>query len=245
MTFNIRRDLMQDGTDSWEYRKEKVIQIIKDLKIDVFGIQEGLPHMIKYMENKLTEYTMIGQGRNNEKSDEYNAIFYKTKSFISLDRGQFWLSETPSVPGSIGWGSKYPRICTWSEFAHIKNSSSSFYVFNTHLDNSSQLARVYGIKLIIEQIIFLLEKSIPVILMGDFNCERNNYVINYVEKIGLFQPCLKGKTFHNFNGGICGKLIDYLFVSNQIKFIESFINRRSFEEKYPSDHYPVIAKIQL
>jgi hypothetical protein len=28
--------------------------------------------------------------------------------------GTFWLSESPSVPGSISWGAKAPCIATWA-----------------------------------------------------------------------------------------------------------------------------------
>ena len=53
MSYNIRLDVESDGVNQWDNRKEGLVSLIKDEKPDVLGIQEGLPHQIKYLSNQL------------------------------------------------------------------------------------------------------------------------------------------------------------------------------------------------
>ena len=69
----------------WKHKTKKhVISLIKEEKPDVLGIQEGLPHQIKYLSNQLDEYSMIGEGRDGGDNGEYSAIYYKNKNNIEL-----------------------------------------------------------------------------------------------------------------------------------------------------------------
>src|SRR5699024_6944712 len=144
---------------------------------DVFGIQEGLHHMMMDLKIYLPEYTMIGKGRGGDDRDEYNAVFYKKSVWTLKGYGQFWLSKTPDVPGSVDWNSACPRICTWAILAFSADPKREFALFNTHLDHESRFAQKEGIKLICLNMEHILQKELPVVLMGDFNCEPGNDVV--------------------------------------------------------------------
>lgn len=45
-----------------------------------------------------------------------------------LEGGTFWLSESPSVPGSISWGATAPSIATWAISSHICSNLSRFFL---------------------------------------------------------------------------------------------------------------------
>src|SRR5699024_11559461 len=79
----------------------------------------------------ISAYNMIGEGRDGGKSGEYNTVFYKRDVLTLKNQGQFWLSETPDIPGSISWNSGCKRICTWGNFSYSDNTSNTFYVYNT------------------------------------------------------------------------------------------------------------------
>ncbi|KAL3840652.1 hypothetical protein ACJIZ3_025243 [Penstemon smallii] len=49
-----------------------------------------------------------------DSSDQHCTIFYDKEKVELLEGGTFWLSESPSVPGSISWGSSDPCISTWA-----------------------------------------------------------------------------------------------------------------------------------
>ena len=74
------------------------------------------------------------------------AIFWRTAELELLDKGTFWLSETPDQV-SKGWDASYRRTCTWAGFRHRK-SGQTCYFFNTHLDNDGKVAREESIKLL-------------------------------------------------------------------------------------------------
>lgn len=238
-------DTKDDGENAWPNRKEQVLQTIQSQNPDILSIQEGLYHMVAYLNTNLSAYTMIGMGRDGGTAGEYNAIFYKKEILLLKQQGQFWLSATPNVPGSKSWGSGSNRICTWGEFMYSDCSLDAFYIFNTHLDNASQLARLKGSEVIMSQIKPLLQKGASVLLTGDLNCGNNNEVINCIEEWGLKNQYVKGRTFHDFLGGETGEQIDYIFLFGEYELKKITVDRRSFNGKYPSDHYPVVANVSF
>ncbi|MCH90940.1 dnase I-like superfamily protein, partial [Trifolium medium] len=53
-------------------------------------------------------YDQFGVSRKGpqDTTDEHCTIFYDKEKVELLEGGTFWLSESPSVPGSISWGSE-------------------------------------------------------------------------------------------------------------------------------------------
>jgi endonuclease/exonuclease/phosphatase family metal-dependent hydrolase len=258
MTFNLRVDVPRDGSNAWGNRAKKVNQLINNHQPTFIGTQEGLLRMIKEIEEDLTDYRWIGEGRRGGMADEFCAIFYHDKKLDVVEKGQFWLSEQPDTPNSISWESDFPRICTWGHF-RLKNEDTEFIVFNTHLDHISQDARESGIHLIWKRISEHYDrKQIPIILTGDLNSEPANTVVRFLrgeasimnETVNL-QDAFKvlkepvGRTFHHFNGGTEGEPIDYIFAGPEIKMLKTNVDRRKIDNAYPSDHYPVISTLEI
>jgi len=114
MTFNLRVATAFDLTNTWDLRRGMVVERIRAFDPDMLGTQEGLEGMENYLQDKLTEYTFFGVGRNDGKdAGEMCGIFYKTSKFDQLDGGHFWLSQNPEKPGTKGWGAWFPRMVTW------------------------------------------------------------------------------------------------------------------------------------
>jgi len=244
MTFNLRMDTEEDGDNAWPYRKNAVIQMIQNHQPTVLGTQEGLHHMVEFLSSSLTDYAQIGEGREGGQNGEYSALFYKKDQLNLIDQGQFWLSETSDIPNSVSWKSACPRICTWGKFTFVDNPNEKIAVLNTHLDHISQLAREKGMDLIGSHIDAFIKQDIPVVLMGDFNCEPNNAAIQSIQELGLqVLPQESGRTFHGFHGGTEGEPIDYICASKEFTQSTTVINRQTFEQKYPSDHYPVVSQL--
>lgn len=116
----------KDGVNAWPNRKEMVKGLIRFHDFDIFGTQEGFKHMLDGIA-ELDGYAYIGAGRDDgEDAGEHSAIFYKTSRFDLLDKGNFWFSETPDVPGK-GWDATCcNRICSWGKFRD-KESGKVFY----------------------------------------------------------------------------------------------------------------------
>lgn len=253
MTYNIRLDHPVDGVNQWPLRKDKLFQLIVNEAPDVLCIQEGLPHQVKELKKGLVNYVFVGVGRENGKNKgEYSAIFLLKTKFKIVSQNTFWLSPTPTIPGSKGWDAAITRICTYAEVLYGPEKKR-FFIFNTHFDHMGEVARQESSKLILAQMASIC-KGAPILFTGDFNAEpyskaletllASNYpkfTDNHVDS-EAYPNC----TFTGFevNSGTC-KRIDYVlsdmnFIPTSYKIIST--NNGKY---YPSDHLPVVAVLEL
>ncbi|MCJ8010278.1 endonuclease/exonuclease/phosphatase family protein [Paenibacillus sp. KQZ6P-2] len=256
MSFNLRYNNPGDGANQWMYRADRAAQMIKDHHPLVIGTQEGYYDMLTDLQERLDDYAWAGTGRMGGHENEHCAIFYRKEVLALLEQGTFWLSETPDVPGSKSWDSDLPRICTWARFEH-RQIGEKLTVFNIHLDHLGQEARNQGTRMIWESIASSYEKHpTPTILTGDFNSHPSELPIALLRgniELDGQRSWLKdaytamsseiGSTRHDFNGGEQGEPIDYIFVSPEWNVRSIQVDRHLMDGAYPSDHYPVIAKL--
>ena len=250
MTFNIRYGTANDGPNRWELRRDHLIQVVKAHDPDVVGLQEALHFQIDEMLAAMPDYRIVGVGRTDGgQGGEYAAILYRA-SRLSVRRTEtFWLSDTPEIVKSNTWGAALERICTWALFDD--KQGRSFYTFNVHFDHISQPAREKSVGLLLTRIAARAPAA-PVVVTGDFNTGESNPVT---------QAMLKGfrdtyrvahpketdvGTANAFKfGNTKGEKIDYIFVEPSTEVLSAAIDRASADGRYPSDHFPVIAKIRL
>jgi endonuclease/exonuclease/phosphatase family metal-dependent hydrolase len=261
MTFNIRYGTAADGADAWPLRRDLALRVMRDFGAEVLGLQEALRFQLDEIAQALPQYGEIGVGRDDGvRAGEYAAILYDRRRLTPLDEGWFWLSDTPDVPGSMTWGNHYPRIVTWTRFAD-RVRERSFYVFNTHWDHESQLARERGAGLMMERIKARAATEDPVLLLGDFNVGSTNPAFQtLLEPLG--QSPIAGSltdtfrarypdaterigTFHAFRGSRQGDKIDAVLASRAWQILDADIVHDSENGRYPSDHFPVTATLVL
>lgn len=260
MTFNIRYDSGPSGNNAWNRavnpRRERVISVMKDSQADFIGLQEVLANQADDLVAALTDYSFFGVGRDDGvRKGEFAGIFYRSDRFELLDGNHFWLSETPEVPGTVFPGSGSIRLATWVRLLDLR-ANRTFLLLNTHWDNVSQSSREKSGALIRERLAGLAQGD-PVIVTGDFNTtESNTAVLNITSGAPATAPLLRDAyrlvhtpqeqaelTFHNFNGATVGQRIDFVLHNDDLKPLAAAIVRTSFEGLYPSDHYPVTAKL--
>ncbi len=254
MTYNIRLDTQNDSLNSWQFRKDFLLAQLNYYKPDIFGIQEGLKHQVKWIDENLENYSFVGVGRADvkEKGDgEFSAIYYNVNKFVKIDANTFWLSETPELP-SRGWDASLNRICTYILLKE-KQTGISFFVFNTHFDHKGIIAREKSAELVLQKMFFINKQNHPMILMGDFNLTPNESPINMITKklndsrsATIEQPFGPEGTYSGFD--ICKpvrKRIDYIFTSKDILVNNYAVICDIVNQRYPSDHFPVLINIDL
>lgn len=250
MTFNIRFANPADAEYAWKQRRKMVANSIELHKPHLFGIQEGLHEQVLFLEETLDDYGWIGVGRDDgKKSGEYAAIFYRKNRVDVLDKGNFWLSEQPEVPGSKSWSTAVTRMCTWGKFRD-KATGQVFYHFNTHWDHRSEDARQESAHLITSKV-----KSIAgdefVILTGDMNATRDKQpyktlMENFRDTRNLADKGHLGPDFTYVGFPYKphpGKVIDYVLTRNiPESFTVDLHTTLTVHEngKYVSDHLPVM-----
>jgi len=252
-SYNIRLDVASDSLNRWDNRKDFLIGQLNFHEPDVFGIQEGLLHQLEEIKQGMPGYSYLGKGREDGlKNGEFSAIFYNTDKLELLEENTFWLSETPELP-SKGWDAAIKRVCTYGLFKD-KNSSQNFWVFNTHFDHLGEEARKESVFLIMERILELNKQDLPVILTGDLNLEPDHPSILLLSSAMQDSHLLAGDKAFGPQGTFNGfkfsepitRRIDYIFISKTgFKLLKYAILSDSKDLRYPSDHFPVIAKLSF
>ena len=248
LSFNIRFANPNDGINVWGKRSKHVSGLIQKYDDDIIGVQEALLSQIEDIRKDLGHiYEIYAVGRGGEgKNNESCAILCKRERFLILDKGTFWLSETPDIIGSKLDGSTLPRICSWMRLFDFYNERVIF-VFNTHLDHMNSKIRFRMVEILNSYLEKLLINSISrnVILMGDFNAISNEETIGFIKE-KLNDSCLDEKefTFHGWTGKNQYGRIDYIFYKENRMELKIFKTiKDEFEEdgikKYPSDHFPI------
>ncbi|HQK37781.1 MAG TPA: endonuclease/exonuclease/phosphatase family protein [Bacteroidales bacterium] len=254
MTFNIRLDTPVDSMNNWKYRRENAARMIRFYDADLLGTQEVLHNQLQDLLALLPEYGFTGVGRKDGKTEgEYSALFYRKSRFELLKTGNFWLSQTPEVPGSMGWDAACERMVTWGIFKD-RETGKKFAAFNTHFDHKGKLARLNS-ALLLKERTGQIAGNLPVILTGDFNTTEGSEPIQALLEGGKLKDTRRSAalvygpewTFHGF-----GKVplpererIDFIFVSSAIKVNVCASLAEVCDTIYLSDHNPVLAKVVL
>lgn len=236
MSFNVR---------CGEFDREEIVpQLIADYLPDSVGVQEcdGTWYLTlkAYLAN---DYGIVGVGRLSgiKCIGEASAILYRKDKYKVVDSDTFWLSETPDKV-SKGWDANHNRICTWAILEN-KETGKQYVHLNTHLDHIGELARINGLKLVLEK---ANSFDMPAVITGDFNFEKGCELYAEFEKAGfsdtqdMAADTMYGKTYHGYSGGEEGNPIDFIMVNNKITDVKTYkIVRDTVDGKYVSDHYPI------
>lgn len=250
-SYNLRYDNKGDGINAWPNRKEMVKGLIRFHEFDIFGTQEVLINQLHDVA-ELQDFAFLGKGRDDGKEGgEHSAIFYKKDRFKVLKSGDFWLSETPEKPG-LGWDATCcNRICSWAKFQDM-NTKKEFFFFNVHFDHQGVEARRQSGFLMVKKIKEIAGSS-PAILTGDFNSTPETEQIQTIQTLlndshEVSEQPLYGPegTFNAFKFDAPMKTrIDYIFVSKPIKVLKYGVLTDAKEQRYPSDHQPIVIKAEI
>ena len=249
MSYNIRCHAPDDlGQKNWFYRANLVADTIEDAQPGIIGFQEVNSWQYDYLCETMPLYDSIITYRDNMPVySEGCPVFYRTDLYSLVDKGSFWLSETPEVM-SKDWGAACYRICS---YAILKDNltEKEFVVFNTHLDHVSDEARIKGIQVVLDKIKDF--GSIPAILMGDLNAEEDsetykNATVNFDDVKYKTDNTMTSCTYHNWGEALDRNCIDYIMISKGDFNVKSYeVITDTYDGIYTSDHFPLTATLTL
>ncbi|TVR70597.1 MAG: endonuclease/exonuclease/phosphatase family protein [Marinilabiliales bacterium] len=255
MTFNVRFDNPADGENRWEARIPIVKSYMKEAAPDIVGMQEVLVNQIEDFLDIMPGYAYVGTGRDDGRTGgEYSPIYYREERFNLRDHGQFWLSETPEIPGSRSWDAAITRIVSWAALED-RQSGEIIYAFNTHFDHRGVQARLNSIELMADRITEIAGDA-PVIVVGDFNIRKSSedyeFMVNtFAERNGLTNAELIAEepvtgaqsTFNGFRTDIEPRVIDFIFVDDNYRVLSYRVDEEMENGIFISDHWPVVAEV--
>lgn len=248
ITSNIRYENPQDGNHSWDNRRPLLQKIITGFHPDILGTQEGREMQIKSLAKHLP--LKLVESHRNWITDRMYPCLYINEEQIKLgNSGDIWLSETPEISGSKSFKSAFPRLCTWMQVTHLINNQD-YFVVNTHLDHVLEETRINQVNVLITEVQKINKEKLPLILMGDFNDSPNSAIRKLItEKLSLKDPWIEmglpeETSHHGFTGVAAnGDRIDWILVPEAFAVEEIQLEKNSFENIFPSDHYPLLATV--
>lgn len=257
MSFNIRLNIAADSLNAWPYRKDKVASQILFHEVHLLGVQEALHDQMMDLVNRLPKFKYTGGGRDDGKQKgEYSAIFYDTTRLQLLQSQTFWLSETPTVPGSKSWDAAITRIVTWAKFRDRK-TKKIFFAFNTHFDHIGKVARRESANIVLNKVKEIAGNT-PAVITGDFNAQPSDepimVIMDKTNPLHLTDSKEISQTLHygptgTFNGfkskETSDQPIDYIFLKGKWKVSRHATISQTWEGRFASDHFAVLSRVSL
>lgn len=268
ISYNIRYNNPADGSNAWPHRKAPVAALLQHYAPDLIGLQEVLKEQLDDLVERLPAFAWVGVGREDGKrAGEYAPIFYRRDRFELVATGNFWLSETPHESGTLGWDAGCVRIATWVRLHH-QASGCPLLMLNTHFDHRGEQAQVES-ALLLRRFLNDAAQRIPAFVTGDFNCTAQSWpyeILTMPSETGgfpLLDAMLHTQTPHrgpratwanNFTDPLDSK-IDFIFIWQRppaaegatppLQVRQHAILADQSEGRYPSDHLPVMAEIEV
>lgn len=249
-SWNIRwqSDGDVENGNAWKKRFEPIANVIRFYDFDIVAVQEGSPSKRDDLAPLLKDYTFI-----ETDSVEHNPILVKKDLFKVLDKGRFYLSETPDIR-SKSWDSKHYRHCTW---AKLQKDSTLFFVFNTHFDYHGKTARTEGAKVIYQRLPNMAGHT-PYILAGDFNSIEGSNPYDILTSIAGIHDAKNAaefihivkKSYNYFDPAKYSKWdFDHIFVGPGISVFRYGVLNETYYDgetyRYPSDHSPILTVFEI
>ena len=245
----VVKDIKPERT--WAQRAPGCYAMISGIGPDIIGMQECEGAQKKAYVANCTAYGVYGVSRTSgaeSGTSEEVPILYK-KSVLSVEsKGTFWLSSTPSRPGTSHSKADAPRPATWAVMK-VKSTNQKFFFVNAHLSTDDE-ARSFEIGVLLSGINSRNTGSLPVIITGDQNEIDEDACFDAFRNAGY--TCTrrsapvtdKGITFHAF--GFKEETIDNIWQKGCTAVNSFAVDRQTWSGvKHISDHYPTYSTIVL
>ena len=255
-TFNVRCIAADDAKIGcgWDDRKDNLTQYILDSHIDIVGMQEVTHKQLLDIRERLKGFDYVGVGRTDGKEKgEYSPVFFRADKYEPLEKGNFWLSETPDVAGSKGWDAALERIASYVKLKD-KATGKIFMAINTHYDHVGVVARKESARLIMSKIQSIVGDR-PAVVTGDFNVTEDDEA--YKTMVGSAFKMNDAYhmtahhsgvpyTYQNFCriSPLKAHKIDFIFITPNVKVLQSHIERENPKHQM-SDHNPHWADLEF
>lgn len=250
MTFNVRYPNPDDGANVWANRRALFAQTVATANPDIIGTQELFASQASDIVRALPRYTWFGRDRRGGHADEHMGIFYRRDRLKLIRHGDYWLSDTPSVIGSMAWGTTLPRMVNWGVFETRGQVRRRFVMFDTHFAHRDEddVARERSAALLLEQMP-RIAGTLPIVLTGDLNATPDSAAYSKLAAkltdAWAAAPVRQGpeRTFHDFTG-LSDRRIDYIFTRGFTSLRAEVLTDHN-GKVFASDHFPVLAQLRF
>lgn len=245
VTFNIKCG----GKDiySIDHRAPLLKTVLDKYDADLIGFQEATPNWMEHIEEDYgAEYEIFNKYRSRN-NFESTPILWRKSRFDCLDKGYFWLSDTPDIDAECWdtWGCN--RICMWVKL-YDKQEGKTMTFFNTHYGFGDENQIKSG-NLILNH--FKAMKVDCGFLTADFNMSYNSPGYKLLERNFIDANVAtvndRRHTCHGYDRNrTTGSPIDICFITPgtivplTAKRMDDLVN-----DEFPSDHYGFYFELEV
>jgi len=185
------------------------------------------------------------------------AILYRADRFTVVESGFYWLSGTPDEPWSAGWAeSNLPRLVAWAQLRQV-DDGRDLYFATTHFDNNPPNQDMSAPLFVERSRAWATE--MPVILTGDFNSQPTDPAyatltagLGALTLRNAFELSEDWAVDHNQAAEPAWDpihRIDHIFVAGdapwRVPTWSVDLHVYGPDERYPSDHFAMVAEIEF
>ena len=254
MSFNMRIATKVDGDNCFENRRPRIQAMLQKENPDVIGFQEVNDVMQDWLEETLSDYVIIGHGREAGYNGEGTPIAYKKNRFRLHAFREEWLSLDTRCPNSKIRGldqSGCPRVLCLAELVD-RESGKLFTFCNTHFDHKGKMAQIAECALVFLRI---CESGLPYVMMGDLNATAESASVQMIQATDRLLNTVDATanitgTFHAYSRERIeeGRLskIDHIFTNMAVDPARSYsVTDGNDDGNFYSDHNAVCAFVSF
>jgi endonuclease/exonuclease/phosphatase family metal-dependent hydrolase len=261
MTYNVLCSFCDPRNfDPWEERLPYFGDIFARHDADLIGVQELTPlgDDVAQILAQAPGYSAVYFAPPGEDTYPDALILYRTSRFTVLEQGDYWLSPTPDVPRSVGFARlQFPRLVMWARLMDLE-AVREVYFATTHFDNNSP-SQDLSAPLLKERTAPFVA-GVPVIVVGDFNSRPNStaYGILTADTTAgfVFQDAFDLAEWRIVTNQSpeppydIDDRIDHIFLAGEgvswtVSDWLADLTIYGPNQRYPSDHFPVVADVEL
>jgi len=249
MTCNIRIQTPHDGEQQFLNRVDFVCRTLLELAPDVIGFQELDHRMRLEILSPLPGYAILGAGRNPDHLGEGAPIAYRQNRLMPERLYSEMLSFQPHVPGTTYGGdqSPCPRLFSCADFMPI-NGGKPFRFMNVHTDHVGPVSRQLAVTQMLQSLATQNAlRPMPTVITGDFNALPDAPEMKPLAEFpGLHDATsdLPG-TFHNYERLNPPVKIDYIYLTDEWKDVQTQLLHPKEGALCFSDHDPIMVSVTL
>jgi endonuclease/exonuclease/phosphatase family metal-dependent hydrolase len=182
VTFNVLMDLVRHpAVPPWEQRRDACVDVLRDAPADAIALQETSPAQLAFIGASLPEFEVwthaaripakflaelrirYGQGLPADLVEV--ALLTRRETLRVEETNHWWLSPTPDVELSTGFGKRVPRLAMSVRAIHLP-SGLRLTLATTHIDSSAPLRMT---EVCLRRLSGDVDSGRAVILFGDLN----------------------------------------------------------------------------
>jgi endonuclease/exonuclease/phosphatase family metal-dependent hydrolase len=261
MSYNILYDSPKWGVDyAWPRRQPLMAALLKRQSPDLVGFQEVRSNQLNALQNMLPDHAFIGNVPGADVSPDMpwlmNPVFFRLDRLQLIEAGFAWLTSQDGrgVP-QLGWPEAgltlaRPSHAVWAKFL-CRASGELFYHINVHLPPGSAPAREKATTALVALFSHFATGE-PLLVTGDFNA-TDEPALDRLISAGLVDARAQaerlegpmGTKVNRATGRVGSHPIDHLFVSPGVRILHFLTVADQFEQRFPSDHLPVLARMRF